>query len=58
MNDIFLFSLFYIQLKRKPRPFPKLVIKRQVTDIEDFKAEDFEIVGYKPYPKIKMEMAV
>ncbi|KAK3774805.1 hypothetical protein RRG08_034894 [Elysia crispata] len=46
------------QLKRKPRPFPKLVIKRQVTDIEDFKAEDFEIVGYKPYPKIKMEMAV
>lgn len=46
------------QLQRKPRPFPKLVIKRQVTDIEDFKFEDFEIVDYKPYPKIHMEMAV
>ncbi|XP_037820598.1 thymidylate synthase [Lucilia sericata] len=46
------------QLKRKPRPFPKLLIKREVKDIEDFKFEDFEIVGYKPYPKIEMEMAV
>ncbi|XP_013105489.2 thymidylate synthase [Stomoxys calcitrans] len=46
------------QLKRKPRPFPKLVIKRKVEDIEDFKFEDFEIVDYKPYPKIQMEMAV
>nr|VZH97536.1 unnamed protein product [Spirometra erinaceieuropaei] len=34
------------QLKRVPRPFPKLVIKRQVTDIDDFKAEDFEIRVY------------
>nr|VZH89133.1 unnamed protein product [Spirometra erinaceieuropaei] len=46
------------QLKRVPRPFPRLVIKRQVTDIDDFKAEDFELVGYKPYPKIPMKMAV
>ncbi|KAH8352338.1 hypothetical protein KR084_003496 [Drosophila pseudotakahashii] len=46
------------QLERTPRPFPKLVIKRQVEDIEDFRFEDFEIVGYNPYPKIKMEMAV
>ncbi|VDN10275.1 unnamed protein product [Dibothriocephalus latus] len=46
------------QLKRVPRPFPRLVIKRQVTDIDDFKVEDFELVGYKPYPKIPMKMAV
>ncbi|XP_050741587.1 thymidylate synthase [Drosophila biarmipes] len=46
------------QLERTPRPFPKLVIKRQVQDIEDFRYEDFEIVGYNPYPKIKMDMAV
>ncbi|XP_017047504.1 thymidylate synthase [Drosophila ficusphila] len=46
------------QLTRTPRPFPKLVIKRQVQDIEDFRFDDFEIVGYNPYPKIKMEMAV
>jgi len=46
------------QLQREPRPFPKLVIKRQVTDIEDFKVEDFEIVGYEPHKKIQMDMAV
>ena len=26
--------------------------------IDDFKADDFEMVGYNPHPKIDMEMAV
>ncbi len=47
-----------IQLSRKPRPFPQLVIKRQVSDITDFRVDDFEIVNYDPHPRIKMEMAV
>lgn len=46
------------QLGRKPRPFPKLNIKRRVTNIDDFKIDDLEIIGYEPYPTIKMEMAV
>lgn len=46
------------QLKREPRPFPKLRIKNGLKDIDGFKFEDFEIVGYNPYPAIKMEMAV
>ncbi|KAH8273789.1 hypothetical protein KR044_000663 [Drosophila immigrans] len=46
------------QLEREPRPFPKLNIKRKVTNIEDFRYEDFEIVGYSPHDKIQMEMAV
>lgn len=46
------------QLQRTPRKFPKLVIKRQVTDIDDFKYEDFEVVDYEPYGPIKMKMAV
>lgn len=46
------------QLKRVPKDFPKLVIKRKVDNIDDFKFEDFEIVGYSPHPKIAMEMAV
>ncbi|CAL8078702.1 unnamed protein product [Calicophoron daubneyi] len=46
------------QVKREPRPCPKLRINRQVTDINDFKYEDFELVDYKPYPKLKMKMAV
>jgi thymidylate synthase len=46
------------QLERKPRPFPKLNITRNVREIDDFKFEDFEMIGYDPYPAIKMEMAV
>lgn len=46
------------QLAREPRPFPKLNFKRKVENIDDFKMEDFEIVGYKPHPKISMEMSV
>ncbi|CCK69740.1 thymidylate synthase KNAG_0C06470 [Huiozyma naganishii CBS 8797] len=46
------------QISRDPRPFPKLVIKRDVTDIDDFKFEDFEIQDYNPHPKITMKMSV
>ena len=46
------------QLKREPRDFPHLNFKRKVENIEDFTYEDFELVDYKPHPKIEMEMAV
>ncbi|AET39123.1 thymidylate synthase Ecym_4042 [Eremothecium cymbalariae DBVPG len=46
------------QLSRNPRPFPKLKIKRKVTDIDDFKFEDFEITDYNPHGKIQMKMSV
>lgn len=50
------------QCERKPRPFPKLLIKEdrreQIKSIEDFRAEDFELVGYNPHSKIVMKMAV
>ncbi|XP_018568721.1 thymidylate synthase [Anoplophora glabripennis] len=46
------------QLKRKPRPFPTLKINKKVESIEEFTADDFELEGYKPYPKINMPMAV
>ncbi|KAL9871877.1 thymidylate synthase-like [Glossina fuscipes] len=46
------------QLTRKPHAFPKLIIKRAVENIEDFRYSDFEIVDYNPYPKIQMEIAV
>lgn len=45
-------------IKRNLRDFPKMLIKRKVENIDDFKAEDFEIVGYNPHPTIKAEMAV
>ncbi|AMD21223.1 HEL057Wp [Eremothecium sinecaudum] len=46
------------QISRVPRNFPKLYIKRQVTDIDDFKYEDFEIKDYNPHGKIQMKMSV
>ncbi|OII75991.1 thymidylate synthase family protein [Cryptosporidium andersoni] len=46
------------QIKRLPRPFPQLRLKRKVDKVEDFIWEDIEIIGYYPHPTIKMEMAV
>ncbi|XP_071100195.1 thymidylate synthase-like isoform X2 [Haliotis cracherodii] len=46
------------QIKRQPKPFPIFKIKKTVESIDDFTMEDFEIVGYNPHPKIKMDMAV
>ncbi|RPB03680.1 thymidylate synthase [Choiromyces venosus 120613-1] len=46
------------QLERAPKEFPTLKINRKVDDIDDFKFEDFELVGYDPHPSIKMNMSV
>lgn len=46
------------QISRNPRPFPKLKIKRDVKDIDDFKLTDFEIEDYNPHPRIQMKMSV
>lgn len=47
-----------LQLTREPRPLPKLIIKRKVDSILDFKFEDFEIVDYDPHGRIVGEVAV
>lgn len=46
------------QLRRTPRPFPRLKIKREVESIEDFQFDDFELEEYNPQGAIKMKMAV
>ena len=46
------------QLKRKPRPFPKVKLNPDVKNIDDFKYEDIEVVNYNPYPSIKGEVTV
>jgi len=46
------------QLKRDPRPFPKLKINPDKTDIDSFEFSDFEVIGYNPHKTIKMKMAV
>ncbi|XP_055490171.1 thymidylate synthase [Leucoraja erinacea] len=47
-----------IQLQREPRPLPKLKILRKVENIDDFRAEDFNVEDYNPHATIKMEMAL
>lgn len=59
-------------LARQPYPYPKLVIKPKYQEqedgdscsngkrknIEDFRWEDIELIGYKAHPSIKADMAV
>jgi dihydrofolate reductase/thymidylate synthase len=46
------------QLERVPRPFPKLKIRADKKEVDSFTFDDFELIGYDPYPTIKMDMAV
>ena len=47
-----------LQLTREPRPLPTMKINPDVKSIFDFHYEDFELVGYDPWPHIKAEVSV
>lgn len=47
-----------LQLSRDPRPLPRMKINPAITNIFDFRYEDFELQGYDPHPHIKAEVAV
>ncbi len=49
---------FKEQLKRKPRPFPKVTIKGRLNSIEDFTPDKIVLENYNPYPPIKAELTV
>lgn len=44
------------QLKRKPRPFPKVKIVGRVNKLSDFKPEMVVLENYNPYPSIKAKL--
>lgn len=46
------------QLKRTPTDFPKVNFRRKIEDIDDFKFEDIELIGYNPQGPIAMKMSV
>ena len=46
------------QLSRTPYPLPQMKINPAVKDIDDFKYEDFELVGYQCHDKLTGAVAV
>lgn len=46
------------QLSRTPLPLPTMKINPLIKDINDFKYEDFELVGYESYGVLKGKVAV
>jgi len=46
------------QLTRTPRKLPTMRLNPQVTDIRDFRYEDFTLEGYDPWPAIKGKVSV
>ena len=47
-----------LQLAREPRALPNMKLNPAVTDLFDFKFEDFELVDYDPHRHIKAAVAV
>jgi len=51
-------DIVHEQLSRTPRALLELLIKRKPESIFDYRFDDFEIVGYDPYPTIRAPIAV
>ena len=52
------FEQAQLQLSREPRTLPKMHINPDVKDIFSFRAEDFTLEGYDPWPAIKAPVAI
>lgn len=50
------YSQIIRQLLRDPYPFPKLKFNRKVSELNDFKFEDLELIDYNTYPGIICKM--
>jgi thymidylate synthase len=46
------------QLRRTPRPLPRMEVNPEVSSLFDFVYEDFKLVGYDPHPAIRGKVAV
>ncbi len=46
------------ELKRKPKPFPKVEISGKIKELSDFKPEMVVLKNYEPHPSIKAELTV
>jgi thymidylate synthase len=48
----------HLQLRRTPRPLPRMQLDPSVKDLFAFEYESFRLEGYDPYPGIKAEVSV
>ncbi|MDP3875144.1 MAG: thymidylate synthase [bacterium] len=46
------------QLTREPKPFPRLLLSNEITDLENFRPEMVTLEGYNPHPPLKAAMTV
>jgi len=51
-------DIVYEQLRREPRPLPRLSIRRLPKSLFDYELEDFRFEGYDPHPVIRAPIAV
>jgi len=51
-------DIVYEQLRREPRPLPRLVIGRRPPSLFDYRLDDFAFDGYDPHPAIRAPIAV
>lgn len=61
-GDVHIYNNHIEQIKeiisRDSLTLPKLRLNQNIKDIYNFRFEDIEIIGYKPHPNIKMDVAV
>jgi thymidylate synthase len=61
-GDVHLYSNHFEQaveqLRRSPRPLPRVTLNPDRTSLFDFEYEDFMLTGYDPHPHIKAQVAV
>ena len=46
------------QLSRQPRALPRMILNHDVSNLFEFRYEDFNLVGYEPHPAIRAPVAV
>lgn len=51
-------DIVFEQLRREPRPLPRLVIARRPETLFDYCLEDFGFEGYDPHPTIRAPIAI